>query len=187
MMKKWPHDEKVFVLPHVNVGLNRLVLASFWGTPAVMLYLISFHCRLQSNRWICSSSPKKNWLLMKSLWWGKTKTPTSSTTWTGMSVFEGLTKGHWKTLPCQCLNGCWLSLMQVWDNLALLNACGIVGVWVAWRSLSRTRRNRYGMSRLSLEMLATKVLSGLHFSSLSFAKFDTTDFLLVSFLLLKEK
>lgn len=160
--------KKSFFLPHVDVGLSWLVLAGFWGTPSIMHYLISFHCRLQSNRWICSSSPKKNWLLMRSLWWGKTKTPTLSTTWTGMSEFEGLTKGHWKTLPCQCLKGSWLSLMQVQNNLALLSVweCGWpgslppeweeTGVWI----------NVNGMSRLSSEMLATEVLSWLHSSSL---------------------
>lgn len=62
----------------------------------------------------------------------------------------------------------------------MLNACGSVGMWVAWWSLSiilgETGIN--GVSRLSLEMLAAKaissMLSGLHFSALFFAKFDAT-------------
>lgn len=91
--------------PSCGCGTKSTGTGRFLGTPAIMLYLIFFPCRSQSNRWICSSSPKKNWLLMRSLWWGKTKTPTLSTTWTGMSVFEGLIKGHWKTLSCQWLKG----------------------------------------------------------------------------------
>lgn len=188
------NDEKVtswwksFFLPHVDVGLSWLVLAGFWGTPSIMLYLIS-SLQVAIKQMNLQQQPKKELIINEILVMRENK---NSNIVNYLDRYVRIWRAHKGTLEntsCQCIRGSWLRLMQVRNNLALLKVCGSVGgLAVSLQNEKKQVSEPVLMGCLgSLQrcwQLRSCRDSILH---LSFAKFDTTNFLLISFLLLKEK